>query len=72
MHLRDYREGRYLMTPGDGDIDFRALFRRLDALGFDGACTLALEYPGQSVDHHDAEYRRALAHVRRAATPSPA
>jgi sugar phosphate isomerase/epimerase len=67
VHLRDYKEGRYLMTPGDGDIDWAGFFRKLDAIGYGGACTLALEYPGQSVDHHETEYRRALAHVQAAA-----
>lgn len=68
VHLRDYRDGRYLMTPGDGDIDWPRLFTELDGLGYQGLCTLALEYPGQSADYHDHEYRRGLEHVRQAAT----
>jgi sugar phosphate isomerase/epimerase len=67
VHLRDYKDGRYLVTPGDGDIDWATLFQRLDAIGYRGVSTLALEYPGQSVDYHESEYRRALAHVRQAA-----
>ena len=67
MHLPDCKNGRYLMTPGNGDIDWAALFRKLDGFGYARAYTLALEYPGRSVDHHDAEYRRALAVVREAA-----
>ena len=68
VYLRDYREGRYLMTPGDGDVDWAALFAGLDARGYAGDCTLLLEYPGESVEHHEREYRRALATVRAAAS----
>jgi sugar phosphate isomerase/epimerase len=68
VHLRDYKDGRYLMTPGDGDIDWSAFFHGLDALDYRGVCTLSLEYPGESVDYHEREYLRALAHVRDAAT----
>jgi len=64
VHLRDYKDGRYLVTPGDGDIDWASFFLGLDRIDYRGACTLALEYPGQSVDYHESEYRRALAHLR--------
>jgi sugar phosphate isomerase/epimerase len=67
VHLRDYKDGRYLMTPGDGDIDWPAFFAGLDGVGYQGVCTLALEYPGESVDFHEREYLRALQHVRAAA-----
>ncbi len=71
VHLRDYKDGRYLMTPGDGDIDWPGFFAGLDAVNYRGVCTLSLEYPGQTVDFHESEYRRALQHVREAALSGP-
>jgi hypothetical protein len=42
VQLRDAREGEAQVAPGEGDVDFRAVLARLDAIGYDGA--ISIEY----------------------------
>ena len=52
VHLEDIVGGRrgkhYHRIPGEGDLDFRAIFDALDDIGYDGFATLELyTYPGE-------------------------
>jgi sugar phosphate isomerase/epimerase len=42
VQLRDARPGEAQVPPGEGDVDFNAVLRRLEALDYDGA--LSVEY----------------------------
>ena len=42
VQLRDARRGEAQVPPGEGDVDFAAVLRRLDALDYDGV--LSVEY----------------------------
>lgn len=42
VQLRDARPGEAQVPPGEGDVDFAAVLRRLDQLGYDGV--LSVEY----------------------------
>ncbi|UPM44312.1 sugar phosphate isomerase/epimerase family protein [Halocatena salina] len=61
VHIEDIVGGRrgkhYHRIPGDGDLNFEAIFRALDDIGYDGFATLELyTYP----DAPDRAARRAL------------
>lgn len=64
VHIRDFRDGDIRVTPGDGDIDFGDVFRRMRGLGYAGDFSIELEYEGTTADQNDAELRRAAAHLR--------
>jgi sugar phosphate isomerase/epimerase len=42
VQARDARVGESQVTPGEGDVDFAAILRRLDDLGYEGA--ISIEY----------------------------
>lgn len=63
VHLRDYGDGSILVTPGDGEIDFRAVVDGLERVGYDGAYSLELEGRDATADEMDRELRRAIAHL---------
>lgn len=65
VHLRDHRDGSILCTPGDGEIDFGAVFAGLERLGYAGAYTFELEGREATADEMDRELRRAIDHVSR-------
>ncbi len=44
VHLCDYDANKKLFIPGKGEFDFVELFKRLNDLGFDGACLMEV-YP---------------------------
>ena len=78
VHLRDSRgsegdAGGYdlEMTPGRGEVDFRALARALDASGYRGEVTLELEYRDSPFDMIEAEFRRGILHLERAGWELP-
>jgi sugar phosphate isomerase/epimerase len=62
VHLEDIR-GRIHehLIPGEGDVDFRAVFSALEETGYDGFVTLEL-YP--YADDPGGAGRRALEHLR--------
>ena len=64
IHLEDIVGGRggkhYHRVPGEGDLDFRAIFDALDDVGYDGFATLELyTFP----DEPDRVARAALEHL---------
>jgi sugar phosphate isomerase/epimerase len=63
VHLRDYREGDVLVTPGDGEIDFAEVITRLESLGYAGDFSLELEYHDATADGNERELRRALTYL---------
>lgn len=65
VHLRDYRDGNILLTPGDGEIDFGAVFVGLARLGYAGAYSFELEGRDATADEMESELRRAIDHVSR-------
>lgn len=66
IHIEDIVGGRrgkhYHRIPGEGDLDFRAIFDALDDIGYDGFATLELyTYPGEP----DRAAREAYAELER-------
>ena len=50
MHVKDQIGGPVVWNfpqVGTGDVDFAALFRTLDAAGFDGPCSIEIEFQGE-------------------------
>jgi sugar phosphate isomerase/epimerase len=64
VHLRDYKDGSILVTPGDGEIDFAEVFTGLEGLGYRGDYNLELEYGEAAADKVTSELERALRHLR--------
>jgi sugar phosphate isomerase/epimerase len=65
VHLRDFRQGSILVTPGDGEVDFHELFTGLARLGYLGEFNLELEYQGYSAQQVATELSRALDYLRK-------
>lgn len=65
VHLRDGKPGSPMLTPGDGVVDFAAVARALRKIGYDGVCSLALDWPKPSDDPTE-DLRRACAHIAEA------
>ena len=63
VHLRDGEGEHIFLTPGDGDIDFRACFGALEQIGYGGWCALELEGAGETLPERRANLRRALQHL---------
>ncbi|MEP7200060.1 MAG: sugar phosphate isomerase/epimerase, partial [Chloroflexota bacterium] len=64
VHLRDFKDGNILTTPGDGDVDFGAFFNAMKRRGYVGDFNLELEYRGTTAEQNRAELQRAAAHLR--------
>ncbi|MBI4790982.1 MAG: sugar phosphate isomerase/epimerase [Chloroflexi bacterium] len=64
VHLRDYKAGNIMVTPGAGEIDFGGFLVAMRARGFRGDFNLELEYRDATADHNRAELRRAAEHLR--------
>ena len=65
VHLRDGKPGSPMLTPGDGNVDFAAVGRALRKIGYDGVCSLALDWATPPADPAE-ELRRARAHIEQA------
>lgn len=65
VHLEDIAGGRggkhYHLIPGEGDLDFRAVFDALDDVGYDGYATLELYTYPDAPDEAARAAREALA-----------
>ncbi len=61
VHLRDGKGQNIFLTPGDGDINFRAVFAALDRFDYSGWCALELEGPAESLEERRGCLHRALA-----------
>lgn len=64
VHLRDFKDGNILTTPGDGDIDFGEFFRLMRQRGYTGDFNLELEYRDATAEHNRTQLQRAAAHLR--------
>jgi sugar phosphate isomerase/epimerase len=64
VHLRDFRDGSILVTPGDGDIDFGVFFKAMIERDYPGDFNLELEYRDATAEHTRAELQRAASHLR--------
>lgn len=60
VHLRDARGDDIFHLPGEGEVDFRAVFAALERSGYDGACAIELEGRAETL----VERRAALARSR--------
>ena len=80
IHLEDIRAHKhYHRIPGDGDLDFRAIFRQLDAVGYTGPLTWELYTYDEAPDEacqRTYKYLKAICHrqplARGTARRSPA
>jgi protein FrlC len=67
VHLADIRAHKhYRRVPGEGDLDFRAIFRQLDAIGYAGPLTWDLHTYGEAPN--DA-CRRTFEYLRKMVGP---
>lgn len=65
VHLRDYKDGSILVTPGDGEIDFGGFFQAMAARGYRGDLNLELEYPrDKPMEYNRSELQRAAQYLR--------
>lgn len=53
------------LTPGQGQVDFGLLARKLDSIGYSGQVSLEFEYRVMALDAIDAEYDAGIAHLQR-------
>lgn len=63
VHLRDYRDGSILVTPGDGEIDFGSAISSLERLDYRGAYSFELESPDATAEAMELDLRRAIVHI---------
>jgi sugar phosphate isomerase/epimerase len=56
--------GNVMVTPGDGEVDFAAVFRLLKSAGFDGPCVIET-VSGTTPEEIDAQAKRGLAYLER-------
>lgn len=67
VHLRDAHRDDHALTPGDGDIDFHALFHGLSGVRYAGGIAIELLFPDESAGNLDLierQVERARAHLR--------
>lgn len=64
VHLRDGRGKNPEMTPGEGDVDFRAVINALDKIGYKRPLILELEYPDKTIDEIDQEMDKAMKYIQ--------
>ena len=64
VHLRDYKDGNILVTPGDGDVDFGKFFQRMKALNYARDFNVELEYKDSTPEQNRAQLQRAAKHLR--------
>ncbi|MGK0358670.1 MAG: protein FrlC [Bradymonadia bacterium] len=69
VHLEDIRGTKHFhLVPGEGDIDFAAVFAALEAHGYDNFITVELYTCSARAD---AAAAAAIEHLRRCAAPEP-
>lgn len=72
VHLRDARASDILVRPGQGEIDFGAVMRQLEAVGYSKVATFELEYPtALSAEELEEELRQSRAHLEAVYAPGP-
>lgn len=59
VHLRDAKEDSFLLTPGDGEVDFKEFFRLMDEIGYNRDYILELEYRNLPCEKREEELLRA-------------
>ncbi|MCL5951389.1 MAG: sugar phosphate isomerase/epimerase [Chloroflexi bacterium] len=64
VHVRDFKDGSIMTTPGDGECDFAGFFQAMEARGFTGDYNLELEYRDSTAEFNRKELERAAAHLR--------
>lgn len=69
VHLEDIRGTKHFhLVPGEGDVDFQAVFAALDAHGYENFITVELY---TCAARADAAAAAAIRHLRRCAAPEP-
>ena len=63
VHLRDAAGEDFLVTPGEGEVDFRSFLRELLASGYRRDLNLELEYHGATADETEGELVKAYHHI---------
>jgi sugar phosphate isomerase/epimerase len=64
VHVRDYKDGSILTTPGDGVCDFGGFFTAIKECGYDGDFNLELEYRDSTAEYNREQLRRAASYLR--------
>ena len=70
MHVKDQIGGAGVWNfpqVGTGEVDFPALFKTLEAAGFDGPCSVELEFQGEpwpSLEEVDRAMAESYRYVR--------
>lgn len=64
VHLRDARGEDVLLTPGDGEVDFKAFRQSLRAVGYGRSMVLELEHRGRTEDETAQETLKARSYLQ--------
>ena len=64
VHVRDFKDGSILTTPGDGECDFGGFFKAMRARGYTGDFNLELEYRDSTAGYNREQLQRAAEHLR--------
>ena len=64
VHIRDYKDGNILTTPGDGECNFAGFFKAMKARGYRGDFNLELEYRDSTAEYNREQLQRAAEHLR--------
>ncbi|MFH0939786.1 MAG: sugar phosphate isomerase/epimerase [Planctomycetota bacterium] len=71
LHLEDIRAGKhYHRIPGEGDLDFRAIFKQLDVIGYTGPLTWELYTYDETPDMACARTLNFVKTVAQASSPA--
>jgi len=63
VHVRDFKDGNILTTPGDGECDFAGFFKAIKARGYHGDFNLELEYRDSTAAYNRDQLQRAADHL---------
>ena len=66
VHLRDAKPGNIMIVPGDGLVDFAAVGRALQKIGYDRHCALEIETGTTTVSEIEENVKRGRDHIERA------
>lgn len=64
VHVRDFKDGSILTTPGDGVCDFGGFFKAMKTRNYRGDYNLELEYRDSAAGYNREQLQRAAEYLR--------